>query len=203
MVLACLSGAKAITLSGVEPVPGGPVIADSGVSVALSSIAISIAGGPTGVASGGTILIPIPGLVTTASLGVAGPSITGGSFTTINVLGGGSLFLAGNLLDANFGTGVLELLFAIGGGSAASEFGDLVQFSLASPSFGPGTLGSLPQPPNVDTLVAPLTISSVQVIAVPEPAALSSFAIGLGLLSIFAIRRKRSIGRGSWGTRPE
>ena len=189
-LLAWISDADAVVLGNVEPVPGGPFITDGGISVVLSSNAITIAGGPTGVASGGSIPVPVTGLLTTGSLQVVGTTIDSGSFTTIDVLGGGSLFLSGSLLDSGFDVGVLNMLFSVAGGTAASDFGSLVLFSVASPTLGPDTLNNLPPPPNVDVLPATALISSAQLVDLPVPAALGLFLPGVGFIVLLDSLRR-------------
>jgi|GEM_PF-5715696 len=193
------STAGAVVISDVEPVPGGPSITDGLITLGLSSSGISISGGATGVAVGGPILPPVPGLLTTGALQITGSLIDGGSFATINPGAGASLFLSGSFLDAAFDVGVLTVLFSVVGGTAAADFGDFVLLSLASPSLGPDTLDNLPTAPNVEFLTnVTTTISSAQLVQqLSAPAVLGLLLPGVGLLLLLNSRRRRAGWSGS------
>ena len=188
------STAGAVVIGDVELVPGGPSITDGLITLGLSSSGIGISGGPTGVATGGLIVPPVPGLLTTGSLQLTGSMIDGGSFTTFNPGTGGSLFLSGSFLDAAFDVGVLTVLFSVVGGTAAADFGSFVLLSLASPSLGPDTLDNLPTAPNVDLLTnVTTTISSAQLVQqLSAPAVLGLLLPGVGLLLLLNARRRRA-----------
>ena len=186
------SSAGAVVIGDVEAVPGGASITDGLITLGLSSSGISISGGSTGVALGGSIFPPVGGLLTTGSLQITGSTIDGGSFTTINPGAGGSLFLSGSVLDAAFDVGVLTVLFSVAGGTAAADFGDFVLLSLASPSLGPDTLNNLPAPPTIDVLNnVTTTISSAQLVQLSAPAVLGLFLPGVGLLLLLNSVRSR------------
>ena len=182
------SSANAVLLSDVELVPGGASITDGLASVSLTSGAISFTG-PAGVALGGSINPPVVGLLTTGSLLLTGPTITSGSFGSVETLGG--LFLSGGFMDAVFGDGVLQVLFSVVGGSAAADFGDFVVLSLANPTLGPDTPNNLPLPPNIETISATLTIDSARVVQLSVPAVLGLFLPGVGLLLLLTGLRRR------------
>ncbi len=197
-LFAWTSSASAVVISDVEPVLGGPSITDGLITMGLSSSGLSIGGGPTGVAMGGSILPPVPGLLTTGSLQITGSMIDGGSFTTFNPGAGGSLFLSATFMDAAFDVGVLTVLFSVVGGTAAADFGNFVLFSLASPSLGPDTLNNLPAPPNIETIPATLSIDSAQLVQqLSAPAVLGLFLPGIGLLLLLNSRYVRARRSGS------
>lgn len=187
-LFAWASTAGAVVISDVEPVPGGPSITDGLITLGLSSSGISISGGATGVAVGGPILPPVPGLLTTGALQITGSLIDGGSFATINPGAGGSLFLSGSFLDAAFDVGVLTVLLSVVGGTAAADFGDFVLLSLASPSLGLDTPNTLPTSPNVELLTnVTTTISSAQLVQqLSAPAVLGLLLPGVGLLLLLS-----------------
>ena len=173
ILIMSISSAKAILIDSVTPVPGGAVISDF-VSVGLSSSGITYGGGPTGLASGGSLAAPLAGLLDTGSLTNTAVDLNGGTFSvlnpfTINPLD--SLVLTGNFLDYRESVGLIEILFSVTGGSVAGDFGSLVVLSLASPDFAAGTIAGLSSLSNIESTSAILTVSSVT--AIPIPAAIS------------------------------
>ena len=186
ILMISISNAKAISIDTVASVPGSPTITDT-TGAGLSSAGITFAGGPTGVAIGGPFTLPLSGLLDSGSLLISGPVLSGGTFSVVNTTLG-QQFLSGTFEDVRESVGVIETLFSVTGGSAAGDFGPLVILSLASPSFGPGTIAGLQSLTGVNTVpLVTLTVASVDAV-VPLPASLSLLLIGL--VSLFTVSRR-------------
>lgn len=187
VLAASISSAKAISIDSVATIPGSPTITDT-TGAGLSSAGITFAGGPTGVAIGGPFTLPLPGLLDSGSLLISGPALSGGTFSVVNTTRG-QQFLSGTFEDVRESVGVIETLFSVTGGSAASDFGPLVILSLASPSFGPGTIAGLQSLTGVNSVPVTFTVASVAAV-VPLPASLPLLLIGL--VSLVTISRRYS-----------
>ena len=188
VLAASISSAKAISIDSVATIPGSPTITDT-TGAGLSSAGITFAGGPTGVAIGGPFTLPLPGLLDSGSLLISGPTLSGGTFSVVNTALS-QQFLSGTFEDVRESVGVIETLFSVNGGSAAGDFGSLVILSLASPSFGPGTIAGLQSLVGVNNVPVTLTVASVATV-IPIPASLSLILIGLISLVTLSHRYNR------------
>ena len=192
---AVVSGAQAAVITGVSPVAGGATVSDT-VDVALSGSGITFGGGATGLASGGTLLAPVVGLLTTGSLTMSGSTLDGGSFSTLDLFGAFSFnpdFLSGTFVEAASDTGVVEVLFSVSSGAASSAFGPNVLLSLFDAAFDSTTVSGLSLLPSVVNVSSvSMTIAEVEVTqqSVPAPASLPLMLGGLGVLAVAGRRRE-------------
>ncbi|WP_425404063.1 hypothetical protein [Hwanghaeella sp.] len=184
---------QAASVSSFFPVVGGASITDATASMGLSSVLVS-ANGPAGLAVGGTLGSPIPGLLSTATLVPLGGSLVGGSFSVLEFTQlppplppTPTSFLSGTFLDAVSGPNFIEVLFSVDGGSAASSFGAHVLMSYFSVDLGPNPLDALSLQGVLDTTG---TLTFAAVTAVPIPATLPLVLTALGFLGF--LKRRRS-----------
>lgn len=179
--------AAAATLGQFIPVTGGATISGSG-SATLSSTGIGFVG--AGSASGGSLVGTTPVPSNSLTLTASGSTIGSGDFIG-NILIPPppfptlSPFLSGSFEDAKAETGILSFLFAVNGGSGASNFGSHVIYTLNNPGFTPDTIAdlSLIQPAGTQT-ATPVSFSIQQAAPIPLPAGLVLLLTALGALGL-------------------